>query len=220
MSQKIRIHEIFCRWNIFDDKPNDVLVKLDWCSTNFYCKNVSDDHLLTVSQDVYRNMSDTFRLCSLWLQLSIPFYCKILFADIVLDPIDEMPVFDPSYKLTQENMDSCQAILDSLAHGIKFFLQPTCPFPCFETMGLEAYTTTDPIVQLTDIVVMQNFRKYHSDPYYRGMSTRSRQALQICFATVLLHEITHAVFGRSFSVAKPEEIADGTYQWVNEPKFA
>ena len=52
------------------------------------------------------------------------------------------------------------------------------------------------------------------------MSSHSRQALQICFAIVLLHEITHAVFGRSFSVAKPEEIADGTYRWVNEPEFA
>lgn len=218
---EIGIHPVFSRDNFSISEPIKRCVEracTDGRSiavTEHWCENDSDTDLQIIDTSTYEQMDDVLRLCSLWLELSLPFFCKVAFAKIITDPLDRQLVFDPSYTVMSTDTYKCRWLLKDLAGHIKIFTKDDPK----NIKGAAAWHLYDIDCHKHRIVFAPDSQEVF-DKSYQKLSERSKRASIFNFAHTLLHELTHAVFQRA-RVEVPLSLEDWlSWRHIKEPKFS
>lgn len=187
----IEVHPLFAREKFFNNVPIEVMITSPEGEEHL-CQNIPPYQPRIIEQRTYEQITDALQLCSLWLELSLPFFCKIVFAGVIIDPIDKKQVLDPDYRACQSDIDECRQVLLDLGGRLNFFTKINSLEDDIEVKTIAAYHAYDAICDQHHIV-FNSERAIFSDSY-RSLSPRSKRVATFSFAHTVLHEITHAMY--------------------------
>lgn len=181
--------------------------------------NTTSDHYkaLIVDEAVYQRMSDALRLATIFLRLSKPFFCKVLFGEWRLDPLDDTYTLMPFDSIPPIWTSLAEALLTILCQKVIFFTKPD---PSLEGFGRWAMMTIAMRPQgRAHIPFGRDYLGFFSQRNLSHVPIRAKRAVDFCFAQSLVHELCHVV-GTSRPFPNIEKADGFSPVGRTEPKFS
>lgn len=165
--------------------------------------SVEEDAEPFLAGRVYERMVPAFRLASLLLEFSLPFFAKVFCADIL--SISQQYTLDPTYQCTDADIQRVRDLLVEWSERTRFYCKtefgPHTTEQPFTEAATEVRTGGRPLPTPARTHISINVRtfEFFAQKSYDEIDAETKTSQIIQLAFVLVHEQAHAVFNHRWA---------------------